>query len=148
MAATQTAFNACNAAIIAADNLGVDHDISGTVNKVEVSLTRDVKDYVVFGDANHWRLSCKKDGQVTIDIVASKDTFGGLNILSDWYDRGDFRHFRAMAPSSAIGSKSVEGYFLVTDLKMPMDAADAGPIMISATLVPNGPITISTVSTS
>lgn len=140
MAVTETAFNACNAVVELDDANGVMRDISGHANNVDMELTKEIGDYKVFGSPYKWRLECGKDGSVTLDVVMDKDTLGGFRLLKDWYTNGGARRFRVSAPDASIGNTRWWGYFLLENLKWAFSATEAGAIMVSASLLPNGAI--------
>src|SRR5512147_2991018 len=112
---TQTPFNGCDAHIEMADSLGVLHDVSGMSNKVEISFTRDIGEYSVFGDIYKYRLDCKQDGSISVTVLATRDVNGAYHIIKDWWTTRGFRWFSADMPNNNVGSDRYSGYFMLSE---------------------------------
>jgi hypothetical protein len=150
MAVTSTPQNACDASIYLADETGVMRDISGQSNQVSLPRNINLADFMVFGNAGTYRLACKKDWSVTLQVIFSMSTDEATQLLDEWYDSyyTQARRIQINVPNNSIGSRRYEGYAFLESLEMPLDAGEAGPIQISATLQGNGLLDYSTVTTS
>jgi len=150
MPATTTAINACDVAVYIANAAGVLTDISGSANKVDLAFSQEVGNFRVFGDKWMRRLACAKDATMSLDVVYTTTADEGLDLLRDWMlgaSSGTPRAFRVILPQNAVGSDSYEGSVIISSLSIPIDASEAGPIMCSAELMPNGAITHSVTTT-
>jgi hypothetical protein len=149
MPVTGTAINGCDAVVLLKDATSVMRNVSGTGNNIKLDLSKDLGDFKVFGDAWRYRLECGKDASLDFDVVYSQDVDGGLDILRDWYFNGHgARTIQINLPDNSIGSDRYEMEAMLESLSIPISAEEAGPITVSATLKPNGPVLYSVVTTN
>src|SRR3989304_1492097 len=115
-------------------------DISGQSNQANLTRALQLADFVVFGDQNTHRLSCKKDASVSLQAIYSMGTDEAVSILDNWWHNysGQARYLQINMPDNAIGSRRYEGYFFLENLELPLDASEAGPVQMTASLQVNG----------
>lgn len=144
MAQTTTAINACGAVLEVDDVDGDPNNISGSSNRANLKLSRAMGQGVTFEGEWNFRLQCKKDGSLELLIMYTTDTDEGLELLTDWWEANTGRRTVSVYPAGKInGAKFFTGEFLLQDLDLPIDATDPNPIMITATLLPDGAINFS-----
>ena len=149
MVATSTAINGCDAQLLAAGPDGTMYDISGSSSEFTLDLNKDVGDYKVFGNKWKFRLDCGKDATLTLNVVYTKTNNEGFDLLRDWYFNGSgARRFILRLPDGSVGSDEYDGYYVLESMSIPSPADEPAPIIVSATLLPNGPILYSVVSTT
>lgn len=149
MVATSTAINGCDAQILFAGPDGTMYDISGSSNEFTLDLNNDVGDFKTFGNKWRYRLQCGKDATLTLNVVYTMTNNEGFDLLRDWYFNGKgAREVRLRLPDGSIGSDEYEGYFVLETMSIPSPSDEPAPIMVSATLLPNGPVNWSVVSTN
>lgn len=148
MPVTSTAINGCDAKLWIDNASGVLTDISGMANEFSMELNKDLGEFKVFGDPWRYRLECGKDASIDLQVIYSRDVDGGLDILRDWYFNGSgARTVRIMLPREVVGGDSYELEAMLESLSIPVTSDEAGPIMVSATLKPNGPVVYSVLTT-
>ncbi|MCK6580363.1 MAG: hypothetical protein L6Q98_19895 [Anaerolineae bacterium] len=150
MPATSTVVNGCDVAVYIDGASGTLVDVSGSANRVNLDFSQEVESFRVFGDKWRRRLACAKDATLTLDVVYSTATDEGLDLLRDWYfgaNSGVARTVRILVPENATGSDDYQGEFILSSLSIPINASQAGPITVSAELVPNGEVTHATTTT-
>lgn len=149
MAATETAINACDVVVHLETHDQVLHDISGSSNRVEFAFTRDLQEFSVFGQTWKQRMGCKLDGTVNLAVVYSGAALEGWAVLKDWWFNypTEHRRLRVMIPDDSIGSDDFDGEFILSSLNVPSDASQAGPIVVTATLMQTGGVTLGVVAT-
>lgn len=148
MPVTSTAINGCDAVIYLDNASGVAVNISGMANEFNMELNKDLGEFKVFGNAWRWRLECGKDASVDLSVVYSRDVDGALDILRDWYFNGSgARTLELNLPNESIGADKYQLEAMLENLSIPTVSDEAGPIMVSATLKPNGPVLWSVVTT-
>lgn len=145
MAETTTAINACDAQIYLDNASGTPVEISGSSNSAELGRTRDTSEYTVFGTQWKKRTQCKKDGTLNINVVYTTAASEAMDLFNQWFDAGGRRTVIIDVPNSNIGSDRYYGEFLLTNLPMPFVSDEAGPVMVAAELLPDGPIHRTTV---
>jgi hypothetical protein len=139
---TTTPVNACDTTVYLDTHLGVATDISGMSNSISFEITNALGEYNVFGGVWMMRMACKLDGSLELGIVMSKDSDGAHRLLSDWiftYNK-EARRVIFFLPTEAIGNDRYEGYYLIENYTFDVSADEAGPIICTASLKPNGPI--------
>lgn len=148
MPVTSTAINGCDAVIYLDNASGVATDISGMANEFNMELNKDLGDFKVFGNAWRFRLECGKDASVDLSVVYSRDVDGGLDILRDWFFNGSgARTLEINLPRESIGGDKYQLEAMLESLSIPVASDEAGPIMVSAKLKPNGPVLYSVITT-
>lgn len=149
MAETSTAINACDVTVYLDNSSGVPVDISGSANRVEPQFSAQMGEYQVFGGDWIKRLSCKRDAQLTLQIVFSTAANEGWKLLKDWWENHHTtpRTLRFMAPTEEIGADDFQGEFLISTMNVPFDGTQATPVLVALTLMQTGGLTIGTVAT-
>lgn len=143
MPVTTTPVNACNATIYLDTHLGVATNVSGMSNNLDFEVTNALGEYQVFEGQWMYRMACRLDGSVELKVVYSKDVNGGHDILADWifqYNK-EARRLIFFLPTEEIGAERYEGYYFLESYAFTVSAEEAGPIMGTASLKPNGAIT-------
>jgi hypothetical protein len=146
---TSTPINACDVAIVLADDSGSDQDISGSSNEVEISLEQTLGEYNVFGDRWAGRMACGKNGSVSMQVVYTSAADEAFDLLKQWYfaTTPGTRALSIYIPDKNVGSDHFSGNFHLASLSWTSSRGEAGPIMVSAELQPDGEISHSTSST-
>lgn len=147
MAATTTAINACDAVIQLDDDLGALQDISGSSNNAELGFTQEVGEYQVFGGGWVKRLACARDATLSLSLVYTTATDEAMDVLKDWFfsNPGTKRTCQIDVPDSTSGNDRYSGEFYLVSLDIPLDVEEAGPIMCSAELAPDGGVTLAVI---
>ncbi|MBK8023518.1 MAG: hypothetical protein IPK19_19315 [Chloroflexi bacterium] len=130
------------------DAAGSPVDVSGSANRVRMEFTQEVERYRVFGEGWVRRLAAGKDGALTLDVVYSTAADEGLALLRGWFFGAASRTprtVRVQVPNGSAGSDRYAGEFLLARLALPLDAAQAEPVTVTAELLPHGPVSHSTV---
>lgn len=147
MAATTTAVNACDVAIAMEDAGGNLVDISGNSNNASIDFNNDIGEFKPFGTKWRIRLDCGKDASMSLDFVYTTTVSEGYQLLKEWYQNGGgARKIQVDVPDSSPGADRYEGNWLLESFSVPMDSTSADPIMVSASLVPTGEVTISNIT--
>ncbi len=150
MAETTTARNACNASLWLDDSGGTLLDISGSSNSFDPSFTREIGDYQVFQQCWKKRLACGLDGSFTLNVVYSTTAAEAFQLLNAWLFEGCLATFRTLTwfmPDKNVGSNMWSAEVLLADFGWTEDPTDAGPVIATVTLVPNGEVTHSVLGT-
>jgi hypothetical protein len=135
MPATSTAVNACGVRILIDDEHGQLANVSGSANKATLKFTRELGEFKVFSETFYQRLECGEDADLSLEIIFTSATRESMDILKRWWDTKGARTINIEVPKSTDGWG---GEYLMTDLEIPLDAADAKPIMVKVNLKPNG----------
>ena len=142
MATTTTATNACSAVVSVDSGAGVLTNVSGSSASASMTLNTELGEYKVFGDQWKYRLACAQDSEVSIDVIYTTTADEGFDILRDWwFDATGYataRTVRIDMPDSTAGSDRYTAEMLLESLSWDMPAGEAGPVMVSAALKPNG----------
>ncbi len=141
MAQTTTGINACDAVIKLDNDSGVLVDISGVSNNVQMNRVNRVSDGTrTLGTDYPFRLVCGKDANITLRIVYSTEEAEAMQLLNDWYENHntDARTLQIDVPDGNPGSDRYSFEVLLSELPIPIDAEEAGPIMVEVTLLPTG----------
>lgn len=141
-ARTTTAINACDAGLFLDNAGGTPVDIGGSSNQVRINLDNHIGAFNVF--SNEWpgRLECGKDGTVTLQIIYSSAADEGWDVVKTWYfttPPGD-RTLAIYIPDKNVGSDKFSGEFKLSALNWTASRGEPGPILVTATLLPNGDI--------
>jgi hypothetical protein len=142
MAQTSTARNSCNVKIWIDNGAGL-VDISGSAASAELSPASTIGEFVVFGSTWTGRLVCGKDIPLSLEIVYSTAADEGYDIISNWWWGGDYddpRAVRIQIPDNLAGSEQIDGNFVLENFTIPLDRGEAGPIMVSVSLLPTGEV--------
>lgn len=144
MAQTTTAINACGARIELDNSGGTPVDISGSSNTANLTVSKETATGVTFEGDWNFRLQCKKDGSLEISTMWTTAAAEGRAILEEWFDSGGARTISVYPNGTGIGERVYTGEFVLTELSIPMTGGDAAPIVVSATLEPDGAIDFAT----
>lgn len=141
--------NACDVVIHLETHDQVLHDISGQTNRVEFQFSRDLQEFSVFGQTWKVRMGCKLDGTLNIAIAFTADNLEGWAILKDWWFNypTEHRRCRVMIPDASIGSDDLDGEYVISSISLPVDSSQAGPIIVTATLMQTEGINLGVVAT-
>ena len=148
MAQTTTAVNACDVAIWLDNASGTQQDISGSTNTASMAFTNQLGAVRNFGTRWMIRLECGKDATFNISAVYSTAQNEAIDILKNWYfnNPGD-RTLTIYIPDKNVGSDVYECEARLENLNIPVEAGSADPIVVTASLKPNGPVTLVTNAT-
>ncbi len=69
--------------------------------------------------------------------------------MRDWFftAHGAARTVTIYMPDKNVGSDMISGEFVLESLSYTIDPADPNPVIVSASLLPDGEVTLSTVAT-
>lgn len=143
MAQTTSAINACGAVLEVDDILGVPNNISGSSNRANLKLSKAMGQGVTFEGEWNFRLECKKDGSLELLVMYTTDTDEGWELLADWWEAGGNRTVKVYPAGKINGAKMFSAEYKLQDLDLPIDGTDPNPIMVTATLLPDGAINFS-----
>lgn len=150
MAITTTARNACDASVWLDTAGGTLTDISGSSANIAPSFDLQVGEYRVFQDRWPKRIDCGKDASITLNVWYSTTADEGFDILIDWFftTSPGARTFSWYQPSKNVGSDYFTGEFRLDDLSWTNDPSDPNPVMVTATLLPDGTVSHSVAATA
>jgi hypothetical protein len=148
MTQTATAINACDASIWLDNASGTLKDISGSSNTINMDFDNELGALRNFGSRWNIRLECGKDATFALSAVYSTATDEAVDILKNWYFNtpGD-RTLKVYLPNKNVGSDVYSGEFRLEKLSIPAESGKAEPIMVTATLRPNGAVSLTTNAT-
>ena len=137
---TTTAINACDVALWLDDNAGAPVDISGSSNQVRTNLDNNIGKFSVFQAEWPGRLECGKDATITLQIIYSSAADEGWDVLKQWYftKPPGSRSLAVYIPDKNIGSDKFYGEMKLSSLNWTSSRDEAGPILVTATLLPDG----------
>lgn len=146
MAQTTTAINACGAVIKIDNSSPTLTDISGSSNNASLSFSVETATGVTFEGDWNFRLQCKKDASLEIAVMWTTTTDEGRELLETWFAASSpgARTVEVYPNGTATGERVYSGEFLIEELSIPMAANEAGPIVATATLSPDGAVTFGT----
>lgn len=149
MAQTTTAVNACDVAIWLDSGTLTPTDISGSSNNVDMDFDQEIGEYRTFGSRWPVRLECGKDAAFTLNIIYSTAADEALDILKTWYFASSpgNRTLSVYIPDKNVGSDHFQGECKIASLSWTAGSDEAGPIMVTANLLPDGEVTLSTLAT-
>lgn len=149
MTASTTIVNACDISLWLDDADGDLHDISGETNKCKLSMKKNTGAKRVFGSRGPRRMSCGDDWQIDLTILYSTAADEALDILRDWAISGvdTARTASLYVPDKNVGSDYYTGEWILDSFDINLDAEDAGPVEVTATLMIDGDISHSNVAT-
>ena len=150
MALTVSAVNACDASLWLDDATGIQQDISGSSNVVDLNFDQNIADYTAF--QNEWpgRMCCGKDASFTVTVIYSRTNNEAYDVIKNWYfgtASCTARSFSLYLPDKDVGSDFYTAEVLLENFTFTADRGEAGPIMVTATLLPHGTVTLSTAVT-
>ena len=148
MTQTTTAIDSCAVEVWLDTVGGVLTNISGSSTEIVPHFTQTLGDY--HPRASNWpsRLDGGKDAGVRLNVVYSTTDAEGWDILKDWWFAASpgARTLTWYAPSNEVGADKFSGEFRIRDLRWTHSASPAGPVVVTADLVPDGAVAQTTVS--
>ena len=149
MAQTSTGINGCDVAIWLDKAGGTLTDISGSSNKIDLNFDQELAMFRTFGSKWPKRLECGKDASFALDVIYSSAADEGLDILKDWFFATDpgARTLKIYVPDKNVGSDVYSCEVRIENLTFSAEAGAADPIMVSASLLPDGEVTLVTNAT-
>lgn len=146
MATTTTTFNAQDVNIMLDDESDVLVDISGSANEASIAAEQEIGEYRVFEDRWMQRIDGGLSVEISLVTVYSSAEEEAVDLLKEWFfiNNGGPRTMQVDVPS-AMGGDRYSGEFRLADLNIPLEAAEAAPISVEATLQSHGAITLATV---
>jgi hypothetical protein len=141
MAATTTAFTACDWVVELDDDLGALTDISGSTSTVDVNFDNKIGEFRVFGTEWMTRVQCGKDASFKIKGIATTGASEIRELIEEWFfDGTGARTLTLSSPSDAAGGVSYTAEVLLKSFKFSGDAASADPVMYDIELTPTGAV--------
>ena len=149
MAQTTTHVNACDASIWLDNAAGTPTDISGSSNSITMAFTREIGELRTFQVKWPVRLGCGKDADFALRVVYSTATDEGMDILKNWFFASDpgSRSLHVYIPDKNVGSDHYYGEVTIASFNFNADPTEPGPIPVEASLLPDGPWTLTTAAT-
>ncbi len=142
MAATTTAFTACDWKVELDDDGGSLQDISGSTNTLDANFDNDVGEFRVFGTEWKARIVCGKDASFKIKGIATTATNEIKDLIETWFFAGrEARSFQFSSPGADSGDYVYAAEVVLKTFKFSGDAASADPVMYDIELVPTGAVT-------
>ena len=149
MAETTTPINACDVSVWLDNAAGTLKDISGSANSVNMEFESNIGELRVFVTRWPVRLQCGKDATFTLIVVYSTAADEGMDILKNWFfgTATGARSFHVYIPDKNVGSDHYYGEVVLENLSWPVNAGEAQPIPVTATLKPSGTFYLTTATT-
>src|SRR5512139_574153 len=148
MTQTTTAVNACDVAIWLDNAAGTQKDISGSTNTASMEFTNQLGAVRTFGTRWMTRLECGKDATFALSVTYTTATDEAIDILKNWYfNNPGNRTLTIYIPDKNVGSDVYECEARLESLDIPVESGSADPILVTATLKPNGEVTLTTNAT-
>ncbi len=138
MPVTSTAVNACGVNIQLEDEMGLMADVSGSSNEANLDFSNTLGDYKVFGDRATYRLECGEDGSLELTVLFTRTQREAMDILNRWRKLRGRRRCVINVPENEPGAGRYEAYYRWEKINIPLKADEAKPIMVKATLKPDG----------
>lgn len=141
--------NACDVGIQLDDKNGALRDISGSSNQVSMDLSQTIGTLWLFGSRFPRRKQCKSDATIAFRAVYTMATLEAMDTLRDWYFNkpSTSKRLQVRIPNGQNGADQYEFQVLLERLNIPVQATNADPILVDATLRPTGQFTYSVVAT-
>lgn len=146
MPTTTTAVTAAGCKISIADETATMRDVSGSLNKADIKFSNDLGEFGVFGDSAKYRTERLVDAEVDLTIIFSTTANEALDILKRWRSLRGSRQVIIDMPVSSAGADRYTGNFKYADISIPLGAEEAKPIMVTANLKADGPVTRTTIT--
>lgn len=143
MAQTTTHFKNSSVVFTLDDATGTPVAIGGSTTTASLSSSPGSSGSVyTFDGDNPIQGVAKRNFTLTVGFVMSTTTTESANIFQDWAANKDGEQKTASIamPDATTNSFQWSGEWLLTDMELPADAADATPAIASATLISNGAI--------
>lgn len=148
MAESSQALNACNAVIEVDDGTGTPVDVSGEANSASLEFTTQTSEYFTFGGGFARRLQCKEDASLELTLLWTRGGTEARALFEAWLKAKGTRTVSVYPEGNANnGDRQYTGEFVLESYNFDMDATAADPMTITASLMPDGEVTLSTVTT-
>lgn len=149
MAETTTSVNACDVSVWLDNEAGTLIDISGSTNQVNMEFESNIGELRVLVTRWPIRLQCGKDATFSLIVVYSTASDEGMDILKNWFfgTETGARSLHVYIPDKNVGSDHFYGEVVLENLSWPVNAGEAQPIPVSASLRPSGTWTLDTAAT-
>lgn len=143
MPLTTTPVNACDVEIWLDNLAGTAMNISGSANTCNITLSQNIEVLRSFGSRWPARMQCGRDAEIALTIIYSETTDEGMDILKNWYFAAvpGNRTVTIYIPDKNVGADRFQFEAVLSELSWNMEAGEAGPIAVNATLAPNGEFT-------
>lgn len=141
---TSTAINACDVDLFLENASGTQVSIGGSSNSIDMNFDNELGEFRVFGHQSTKRLECGKDASFTINVVYSTASDEGFDVVKNWYHssgKPGNRTLQVYVPDKNVGSDYWLSEVKIANYSFTADSGEAGPIMISVELLPDGPVT-------
>jgi hypothetical protein len=141
MAATTTAFTACDWVLELADETDTLQDVSGSSTTCDVNLDNQIGEFRPFGTQWKTRTQCGKDASFKIKGIATTAANEIRDLIKNWYFNGSGpRRFRLSEPGGNPGDERYLATCFLKSYKFSGDANSADPVMYDIELVPTGEV--------
>ena len=149
MVATTTPISACDVSLWLDDLSGSLTDISGSSNQLDMNFTQNIGEVMVFQSRWPTRQECGKDAAITIQVIYSTAADEGFDLLKKWYfaTSPGARTFNAFIPDKNVGSDKYSGEVRLAGFNFTASREEAGPVIVSMELLPDGEFCHTTAST-
>jgi hypothetical protein len=148
MAQTTTERTACDVLIWLDNGSGTLTDISGSANSMDMSFTNNIGDFRTFGARWTKRTVCGSDASFTLNAVYTTASDESYDIIKDWWTGAaydDDRSLRIQIPDNEANSEQWDMEVVLENFDMTLDSGEGGPIMVTASLLPNGAVVHGTI---
>lgn len=139
---TSTAINACDATVELEDEFGDMVDISGASNEISMEFSRALADFRTFGSSWRKRMACGRDAAFGLKFVYSQDSAEAKRMIQKWFFQypNAQRELRVYLPNKTDGADTYIAKVLIENFSFTPSADEAGPIMASSDMKPNGAV--------
>ncbi len=138
MPTSTTTVNACGVSILLADEMGQMVDISGSSNEANIDFDNALGEYKAFGDSAMFRLECGTDGSIDFTAFYSRGLREAYDLLKRWRKLRGPRMIQINVPGNTAGADRYQAQVLYEKISLPLKSDEAKPIMVKASLKPNG----------
>ena len=146
MPQSSTVRNGRNSQVLVDDESGSPVDVSGTGNQWGLELDNLTGQAFTFAGEYPRTIDGKKNATLSVRFVYSPTANEGADLLRDWFNNQGARTVSISYPDAAVGSDQITGEFRLDDLSFDAEAEDGTPMMYEATLLPDGTLTNTTIS--
>ncbi len=146
MPQSTTVRNGKDSHILLDDTAGVPVDVSGTGNQWGLELDNLTGQAFTFAGDFPRTIDGKKNATLNVRFVFSPTANEGADLLRDCWNNQGNRTVQIDYPDASVGSERIIGEFVLDDLSFDAEAEDGTPLMFEATLLPDGELTLTTIS--